>query len=124
MRKILVVDDDPNIRFLFAEMLKMEGYEVITASTGTKALQLIIEDDFAIIILDIKMPGIHGLEILRRLRDKGIATPIIICSAFEGMKDDFIIESYGVSDYLVKPVDVRVLSAAVKKAELDHVKVN
>ncbi len=124
MKKVLIVDDDPNIRFLFAEMLKMEGYEVITASTGTKALQLIVENNFALIILDIKMPGVHGLEVLRRLRDKGNETPIIICSAFEGMKDDFIIESYGVSDYLVKPIDVKLLSAAVKRTVLGHAKVN
>jgi DNA-binding response OmpR family regulator len=124
MRKVLIVDDDQNIRFLFAEMLKMEGYEVLTASTGTRALQLVVENELALIILDIKMPGIHGLEILRRLRDRGNETPIIICSAFEGMKDDFIIESYGVSDYLVKPVDVKVLSETVKRTVLGHAKVN
>ncbi|MCK4575360.1 response regulator [candidate division WOR-3 bacterium] len=115
MRKILIVDDDPNIRFLFAEMLKMDGYEVISASTGTKALQLILSDNFNLLILDIKMPGIHGLEILRRLREAGKEIPILICSAFDGMKDDFIIKAYGVSDYLVKPVDLQLLSASVKK---------
>jgi DNA-binding response OmpR family regulator len=121
MKKILIVDDDPNIRFLFAEMLKMDGHIVLTASTGTKAMQLIVQDTLDLVILDIKMPGIHGLEILRRVREKGYKIPIIICSAFDGMKDDFIIQSYGVSDYLVKPVDVKVLSAAVKRTILSHV---
>ena len=116
MKKVLIVDDDSNIRFLFAEMLKMDGYEVLTASTGTKALQLIYHDNFNLLILDIKMPGIHGLEILRRLRERGDNTPIIICSAFEGMKDDVIIKSYGISDYLVKPVDVKLLSASVRRS--------
>lgn len=116
MKKILIVDDDPNIRLLFAEILKMDGFEIATASTGTKALQSVLEDHFNLLILDIKMPGIHGLEILRRLREKGRNLPIIICSAFEGMKDDFSIKSYGISDYLVKPVDLKLLSASVKKA--------
>ena len=116
MKKILIVDDDPNIRLLFAEILKMDGFEIATASTGTKALQSVFEDHFNLLILDIKMPGIHGLEILRRLREKGRNLPIIICSAFEGMQDDFTIKSYGISDYLVKPVDLKLLSASVKKA--------
>ncbi|MCK4395707.1 response regulator [candidate division WOR-3 bacterium] len=115
MNKILIVDDDPNILFLFAEILKMDGYNVATASTGTKALQLVIHDHFNLLILDIKMPGIHGLEILRRLREKGNKIPIIICSAFEGMKDDFVIKSYEITDYLVKPVDLKLLSNTVKK---------
>jgi len=115
MNKILIVDDDPNILFLFAEILKMDGYNVVTASTGTKALQLVIHDHFNLLILDIKMPGIHGLEILRRLREKGNKIPIIICSAFEGMKDDFVIKSYEIADYLVKPVDLKVLCNTVKK---------
>ncbi|MBA7635906.1 Transcriptional activator protein CopR [subsurface metagenome] len=115
MNKILIVDDDSNILFLFAEILKMDGYNVVTASTGTKALQLVIHDHFNLLILDIKMPGIHGLEILRRLRETGNNIPIIICSAFEGMKDDFSIKSYEISDYLVKPVDLKLLSESVKK---------
>jgi len=122
MKKILIVDDDPNIRFLFAEMMKMEGYDVETASTGTKALQLVLNDHFSAMVLDIKMPGIHGLEILRRLREKGNRIPIIICSAFEGMKDDFTIKSYGVSDYLIKPVDVKLLSATVRKTVGENVR--
>lgn len=116
MKKILIVDDDPNIRLLFAEMLKMDGYNVVTASTGSKALQWVLQDNFNLLLLDIKMPGIHGLEILRRLREAGNNIPIIICSAFEGMKDDFVIKSYGIADYLVKPVDLKILSASVEKA--------
>ncbi len=115
MKKILIVDDDLNILFLFAEMLKMEGYDVVTASTGTKALQLVFQSDFDLLILDIKMPGIHGLEILRRIRESGNNTPIIICSAFEGMKDDFIIKSYNISDFLAKPIDLKSLSDSVKR---------
>ncbi len=115
MKKILIVDDDPNIRLLFSETLKMDGYDVKIVSTGSQALQMIFDNAFNLVILDIKMPGIHGLEILRKVRENGNKIPIVICSAFEGMKDDISIKSLGISDYLVKPVDLRILSHSIKK---------
>jgi len=116
MKKILVVDDDSNIRLLFSEVLKMDGYDVVTTSSGFEALELMLEDHFNLLILDIKMPDIHGIEILSLVRDSGNDIPVIICSAFEGMKDDFIIKSSNISDYLVKPVDLKIPSGVVKKA--------
>ncbi|MBA7604266.1 Response regulator MprA [subsurface metagenome] len=116
MKKVLIVDDDPNIRLIFKETLKMDGYNVVTASTGIKALELMLEDNFNLLILDIKMPDIHGLEVLSLIRESGNNIPIIICTAFEGMKDDFVIKSSNIFEYLVKPVDLKILSALVKKA--------
>ncbi len=116
MKKVLIVDDDPNIRLIFKETLKMDGYNVVTASTGIKALELVLEDNFNLLILDIKMPDIHGLEVLSLIRESGNNIPIIICTAFEGMKDDFVIKSSNIFEYLVKPVDLKILSALVKKA--------
>ncbi len=116
MKKILVVDDDDNIRFIFTKFLNQDGHNVETASTGGQALELILEKQFDLIILDIKMPDIYGLEVLSLLRDSGITTPVIICSAFEGMKEDFVVKSSSVVDYLVKPVDLFVLGESVKKA--------
>ncbi len=116
MKKVLIVDDDPNIRLIFKETLKMDGYNVVTASTGIKALELMLEDNFNLLILDIKMPVIHGLEVLSLIRESGNNIPIIICTAFEGMKDDFVIKSSNIFEYLVKPVDLKILSALVKKA--------
>ena len=116
MKKILVVDDDHNIRLIFTKFLKQDGYDVETASTGGQALELILEKQYDLIILDIKMPDMHGLEVLNLMRDSGISTPVIMCTAFEGMKDDFVVKSSSVVDYLVKPVDLRVLGETVKKA--------
>jgi CheY-like chemotaxis protein len=116
MKKILVVDDDKNIRIIFTKFLKQLGHDVETASTGGQALELILEKQYDLIILDIKMPDMHGLEVLNLLRDSGISTPVIMCTAFEGMKDDFVVKSSSVVDYLVKPVDLRVLGETVKKA--------
>ena len=116
MKRILVVDDDANIRLIFQTMLNREGYDVVTASSGIQALELILEKEPNLIILDIKMPDIHGLEVLSLMREAKNEVPVIICSAFEGMKEDFIIQSSNVFEYLVKPVDLKVLNAVVKRA--------
>lgn len=116
MKKILVVDDDANIRLIFQTMLKRTGYDVVTASSGIQALELILDAKPDLVILDIKMPDIHGLEVLSLIRESKMNVPVIICSAFEGMKEDFIVQSSNVFEYLVKPVDLKVLNAVVKRA--------
>jgi DNA-binding NtrC family response regulator len=116
MKRILVVDDDANIRLIFQTMLSRAGYDVVTASSGIQALELLLDKDPELVILDIKMPDIHGLEVLSLIREAENEVPVIICSAFEGMKEDFIIQSSNVFEYLVKPVDLKVLSAVVKRA--------
>jgi len=120
MKKILVVDDDPNIRLIFQKTLQREGYEVLTASTGVQALDLILGNDFNLMILDIKMPDIHGLEVLGLVREAGNNMPVIMCSAFEGMKEDFVIKSSNIFEYLVKPIDLKILISVVKKALLSE----
>lgn len=116
MKKILIVDDDPNIRIIFSKVLKMDGYDVELASTGFQALDLMLKDHFDLLILDIKMPEIHGLEVLSLIRETGNNIPVIVCSAFEGMKDDFVVKSSHIFEYLVKPIDLRMLTASVEKA--------
>jgi DNA-binding NtrC family response regulator len=116
MKRILVVDDDANIRLIFQTMLNRDGYEVVTASSGIQALELLLEMNPDLVILDIKMPDIHGLEVLSLIREAENDVPVIICSAFEGMKDDFAIKSCNVFEYLVKPIDLKVLTSVVKRA--------
>jgi DNA-binding response OmpR family regulator len=122
MQKILVVDDDPNIRLIFSKTLKKDGYEVETARTGIQALEMLLDKKYDLIILDIKMPDIHGLEVLSLIRQSGNNVPIVICSAFEGMKEDFIVKSSNVFDYLVKPIDLKILNGVVKRALLSPAK--
>ncbi|MCK4233244.1 response regulator [candidate division WOR-3 bacterium] len=116
MKRLLIVDDDPNIRLIFSTTLKREGYEVLTASTGLEALELVLQNKFDLIILDIKMPDMHGLEVLSLIRESGENLPVIICTAFEGMKDDFVVKSSNIFEYLVKPVDLKILNALVRRA--------
>jgi CheY-like chemotaxis protein len=116
MKRILVVDDDANIRLIFQTMLRRSGYDVVTASSGIQALEMLLEKNPDLVILDIKMPDIHGLEVLSLIREAENDVPVIICSAFEGMKDDFVIKSCNVFEYLVKPIDLKVLTSVVKRA--------
>ena len=116
MKKILVADDDPNIRLIFQTTLQRNGYNVITASSGIQALELLLHEQPDLIILDIKMPDVHGIEVLSLIRESENNIPVIMCSAFEGMKEDFVIKSSNVFEYLVKPVDLKILNAVVKRA--------
>jgi CheY-like chemotaxis protein len=116
MKRILVVDDDANIRLIFQTMLRRSGHDVVTASSGIQALEMLLEKNPDLVILDIKMPDIHGLEVLSLIREAENDVPVIICSAFEGMKDDFVIKSCNVFEYLVKPIDLKVLTSVVKRA--------
>ena len=81
-KKILVVDDEQNIRLLLKEELMDEGYDVILAENGAKAIEMIKEEKPDLVTLDIKMPGEDGLSILRKIREIEYDLPVIICSAY------------------------------------------
>src|SRR5947209_19736181 len=99
---ILVVDDDPRITDLLRRILAYEGHSVAIASSGNEALNRTLERDPALIVLDIMLPGITGLEVARRLRAAGDNVPILMLTARDGgaHRDDGPQE--GAADYLVK----------------------
>ena len=111
--KILIVDDDKEIINLMNFNLKNEGYSILKAYNGKDALQLVENNDIHLIILDIMMPGIDGMEVCRRVRViKNI--PIIILSAKSSDIDKVIGLSTGADDYIVKPFSTMELIARVK----------
>jgi CheY-like chemotaxis protein len=116
MAKILVADDEQNVRLLFNEALTDVGYQVLTAVNGHEALQKIFTERPDLVILDIKMPGLHGIEVLQKIREHDEDLPVIICTAFRHMDDDFIVGTSHISGYLVKPVDVEELKEKVQEA--------
>lgn len=116
MKRILIVDDEKNIRALFSEELEEEGYEVQTAGTGREALDSIAEHEPDLIVLDIRMPDMTGIEVLEQVRKTYETLPVIMCTAVRGLKDDFTVWDSKVSDYITKPVDLEDLKAKVKKA--------
>ncbi|MBI5814557.1 MAG: response regulator [Nitrospinae bacterium] len=111
--KILVVDDEENIRLLYREELSEIGYEVETAKDAMDAEKKIPVFKPDLITLDIKMPGMDGMEYLRRFREKDKATPVILCTAYLDYKKDF--QVWGSEAYVVKSFNLDHLKATIKE---------
>lgn len=116
MKRILVVDDEKNIRTLFRDELEEDGYEVETAGSGQEALDKVAERTPDLIVLDIRMEDMTGLEVLEQVRKDHETLPVIMCTAVRGLQDDFTVWDSKVSDYITKPVDLDILKDKIKKA--------
>lgn len=115
--RLLIVDDEENIRILFKEELEDEGYEIDLASNGYEAIDKFKAGNFDVIILDIKMPGMDGIQVLNEIKNMNKDQPVILCSAYGEFKQDF---SSWVSDgYVVKSADTSELKQTIKKI-LNH----
>lgn len=113
MKKILVVDDEESIRELYRAELSDEGYEVDLAADGREALRRLDAFRPDLVTLDIKMPGIDGIEILRRIREKNATIPVILVSAFGEFKQDF--NTWASDAYIVKSHDPTELKETIRK---------
>ena len=106
MKRILVADDEANIRLLFESMLSDEGYQVVSVGTGREALRKLLKEEFDLAIFDVKMPDMNGLELLEKIREMKKNIPVIICSAFKHLENDYIVKTGAVAGYFTKPVNV------------------
>jgi phosphoserine phosphatase RsbU/P len=113
--KLLVVDDNEMNRDMLARRLTRRGYEVITAPDGQNALDLIAEQSFDLVMLDIMMPGLSGWEVLERIRASRsrLELPVIMATAKDGSDDIVRALTHGASDYVTKPLDIEVVLARV-----------
>ncbi len=102
---IFVVDDDQGILDSFEAMLGDE-YQLVMVDNGNEALKLIIEQNPRLLFLDLKIPGYNGLEVLKRIREIGIATHVVVVTALAQDHYQETAEKYGVYRYLHKPLDV------------------
>lgn len=112
MKKILLVDDEKNIRDLYETELTEEGYSVITAPSGEDALLLLKKVVPDLITLDVRMPGMGGIETLREIREKHPSVPVIMLSAYPEYKADF--DVWAADAYLVKSSDTGPLKDKVR----------
>ncbi|MGA3173098.1 MAG: response regulator [Syntrophorhabdales bacterium] len=111
--RILLVDDEEHIRLLFKEELEEEGYGIGLASDGFEALDILKTERFDLVVLDIKMPGMDGIQTLNEIKKLNKDQRVILCSAYGEFKQDF---SSWVSDaYVVKSADMRELKDTIKK---------
>ena len=111
---ILVVDDDPRITDLLRRILAYEGYSVAIAASGSEALDRSLERPPDLVILDIMLPGLDGLEVAQRLRTAGDNVPILMLTARDAVSDRVQGLEVGADDYLVKPFAPEELVARVK----------
>jgi CheY-like chemotaxis protein len=110
--KLLIVDDEENIRFLFKEELEEEGYVVDVASNGLEALEKVKNADFDLVVLDIKMPGMGGIQALNEIKNMNKNLPVVLCSAYGEFKQDF--SSWASDGYVVKSADTKELKQTIK----------
>ncbi|HAE83551.1 MAG TPA: DNA-binding response regulator [Ktedonobacter sp.] len=111
---ILIVDDDPRITDLLRRVLAYEGYSVASAASGNEALKRTLERPPDLVVLDIMLPGLDGLEVARRLRAAGDNVPVLMVTARDAVADRVKGLETGADDYLVKPFAPEELVARVK----------
>lgn len=112
-KRILLVDDEEGIRLLYREEFEEEGYDVATASNGEEALERFNQESPDLVILDINMPGMNGIEVLRRMKEINPELPVILSSAYQEYKQD--LGTWASEDYIVKSANMDELKNAVRK---------
>ncbi len=112
--RVLVVDDEPAVQTALSRALTLERYEVAQARDGREALERLSATPYEVVILDVSMPHVDGLEVCRRLREGGDRTPVLMLTAREGVDDRVAGLDAGADDYLVKPFALRELLARVR----------
>lgn len=113
---VLVVDDEPGMREFLEIMLTKEGYEVSIASNGEEAIEKIGKESFDLAIVDIQMPGINGIEVLRNTREKNYNTTIIMITAFASHESAIEAMKLGAYDYITKPFKIDEIKLVIKKS--------
>jgi DNA-binding NtrC family response regulator len=114
--RILIVDDDPGQRSLLNSFLRGQGFETVTAESGERALEKLRTEKFDMMISDVRMPGLSGLETLRAARKENIAVPVLLVTAFTDVRDAVAAMRDGAVNYLAKPIDLDQLLASVHQA--------
>src|SRR5271168_3537901 len=112
--RVLVVDDEPAVQTALSRALKLERYEVAQASDGREALERLGAMAYEVVILDVSMPHVDGLDVCRRLREGGDRTPVLMLTARDEIDDRVAGLDAGADDYLVKPFALRELMARVR----------
>jgi DNA-binding NtrC family response regulator len=113
IRPILVVDDEPNIRLTFRTALESAGWPVAEAADGQSALDALRQSSYSLVLLDLRMPGLDGMETLRRMRDEQIGVPVVMITAHGSIPDAVEAMRLGAIDFVSKPVTPEALRRAV-----------
>jgi DNA-binding NtrC family response regulator len=121
--KIMIVDDEPNVRLVFRTTLEAEGYEVVEAIDGLNALSQLESTRVNLVLLDLNMPSLDGMQTLRRLRERGDSTPVVIVTAHGSIPDAVAAMKLGAIDFLSKPMTPQALRTVVSEVVARHAEV-
>ncbi len=119
--KVLVVDDEEGVRESIRRVLELEGMEVAAAENGLSGQRRLQEDPFAAALIDLRMPGMDGLALLRWVREQGLRVPVIMISAYGEIQDAVEAMKTGARDYLIKPFSMEELLIRLRKVIEDQV---
>lgn len=112
--RILIIEDYGPLRLSIAQRLKEEGYTVDDTADGSEGLWMATENTYSLVLLDLTLPSLHGLDVLRKLRDKKPELSVLIATAKDAIQDRVAGLDAGADDYLVKPFSLDELSARVR----------
>ena len=115
-KRILLIDDDETILIPFQHILQDEGYQVDTASNGHEALEKVGETEYQMVISDIKLPDVHGIEVAGKIREQYRDTRLIIITGFPDLADSLETIDLGIDEILIKPIKPDELLRAVKES--------
>jgi EAL domain-containing protein (putative c-di-GMP-specific phosphodiesterase class I) len=118
--RILIVDDEPTLRRVYARMLRASGYTVEEAANGKQAVRLIRDTAFNVIVSDIGMPGIDGVELLRQVRERDLDVPVLLITGQPAVETAIRAVEYGAIRYLLKPIDEKTFVENVELAARLH----
>ena len=118
--RLLVVEDDTQIAVMLDELLTDEGYEVDTAADGQRGLHLALTRSYRVLIIDRVLPGLDGLELIKRIRRSGVAAPVLVLTALGTVADRVAGLDSGAEDYLIKPFEVDEFLARVRALHRRH----
>src|SRR5215467_3588086 len=114
--RILIVDDDPGQRSLLDSFLSSQGFDIVTATSGEQALERLRTGGFNMMISDVRMPGLTGLETLRRARQEHPILPVLLVTAYADIREAVDAMRDGALNYLAKPIDLDELLQTVRQA--------
>lgn len=114
-RKLLIIDDEENIRKMLKRSLEAENYQIELAFNGEEGLQKAKEDDFDLILLDLNLPGMDGIEVLENLREEDNLTPVLIITGYGSVDSAVKVMKLGAIDYLQKPFNPEEIKEQIQE---------
>src|SRR5215470_13066850 len=114
--RILIVDDDSGQRSLLDSFLRSQGFDTVPVGSGEQALERLREEQFSMMISDVRMPGMSGLETLRRARKENAVLPVLLVTAYADIREAVGAMRDGAVNYLAKPIDLDELLLNVQQA--------